>query len=155
MIHLHSPKRLSAPYQIPEIPIPLPSLFVLLGATDSVRTHLKNLHRITTFHHTDGVAGGEGAPDVTESLQNLGINGLAVAVLGWLVARDLKGREQDEIVVAREESLARLQVAPCLVLCPLRLIKPPTWVAAYRALVATHLGCTLSFLNPDDTNAHL
>lgn len=35
-------------------------------------------------------AGGEGAPDLQESLQNLAINSTAVVVLGFLLYNDLK-----------------------------------------------------------------
>lgn len=54
--------------------------------------------------------GAEGAPDLTESLKNLAINGAAVAALGWLVRRDLSSSDRDKRLVLREESLARLQV---------------------------------------------
>lgn len=57
------------------------------------------------------IQGGEGAPDTTETLKNLAINGAAVAVLGWIVRRDLTTSDRDKRVVLREESLARLQVA--------------------------------------------
>lgn len=54
--------------------------------------------------------GGEGAPDVTETLKNLAINGGAIAVLGFIVRRDLTSSDRDKRIVEREESLARLQV---------------------------------------------
>ena len=55
-------------------------------------------------------SGGEGAPNLVETLQNLAINGAAVAVLGFIFQRDLKGSQSDRRIVEREESLARLQV---------------------------------------------
>lgn len=54
--------------------------------------------------------GGEGAPDVTESLRNLAINGAAVGILGYIFQRDLKGQQSDKRVIEREEALACLQV---------------------------------------------
>jgi hypothetical protein len=57
------------------------------------------------------VKGGEGAPDLTESLTNLGINAAAVAVFGFLVARDLQSKERDTRVTNREEELGRLLVS--------------------------------------------
>jgi hypothetical protein len=56
------------------------------------------------------LAGGDGAPDLTETLQNLGINGAAVALLGFIVSRDLAASERDKQVVKSEEALGRLQV---------------------------------------------
>lgn len=55
-------------------------------------------------------AGGEGAPDLTESLRNLAINGAAVGILGYIFQRDLKGQQSDKKVIEREEALACLQV---------------------------------------------
>ena len=51
-------------------------------------------------------AGGE---DLAQPLQNLAINGAAVAVLGFLLRRDLRASERDKVTVRREEALARLQ----------------------------------------------
>jgi len=58
------------------------------------------------------IAGGEGAPDLTDTLKNLAINGAAVGVLGFIFQRDLKGQQSDKKVIEREEALARLQVPP-------------------------------------------
>lgn len=55
-------------------------------------------------------AGGEGAPDLGETLTNLAINGAAVAVFGFVFRRDLRGSQADRKIVEREEALARLQV---------------------------------------------
>ncbi len=54
--------------------------------------------------------GGDGAPDLTESLRNLAINGAAVGILGYIFQRDLKRQQSDKKVIEREEALACLQV---------------------------------------------
>lgn len=56
------------------------------------------------------VVGGDGAPDVNETLKNLAINGAAIAGLGFIVRRDLRSSDRDKRIVEREESLAKLQV---------------------------------------------
>lgn len=56
--------------------------------------------------------GGEGAPDLQETLQNFGINAAALAVLGFFVSRDVASQRRDQAVIEREEALARLQVHP-------------------------------------------
>ena len=55
-------------------------------------------------------AGGEGAPDLTDSLKNLVINAVAVVGLSLLLARDLQSSSKDNRVLEREEALSRLQV---------------------------------------------
>lgn len=55
-------------------------------------------------------AGGEGAPDLQETVQNFGINSAALGVLGFFVYRDVSAARRDQAVVEREEALARLQV---------------------------------------------
>ena len=52
---------------------------------------------------------GTGGEDLAQPLQNLAINGAAVAVLGFLLRRDLQASERDKVTVRREEALARLQ----------------------------------------------
>ncbi len=59
-------------------------------------------------------AGGPDAPDLTESLTNLGINTAAVAVLSWLVWRDVSSKQAELRVTTREEGLGRLQVRVCV-----------------------------------------
>lgn len=59
-----------------------------------------------------GGAGGEGAPDLTETLLNLSINSVALAAFSFLFFRDLQGAERDKKVVDREELLGRLLVSP-------------------------------------------
>lgn len=54
--------------------------------------------------------GGEGSPNLVETLQNLAVNGAAVAILGFVFQRDLRGSQSDRKTVEREEALARLQV---------------------------------------------
>ena len=55
-------------------------------------------------------AGGEGAPDLQESVQNFGINSAALAVLSFLLWRDFSKERADIQTASREEGLARLQV---------------------------------------------
>eukprot|EP00775_Hariotina_reticulata_P014332 gene14332-58_t len=56
------------------------------------------------------IRGGEGAPDLTESLTNLGVNVAAVAVLSFLVGRDLQAGQKAQKVTSREEELSRLLI---------------------------------------------
>lgn len=56
------------------------------------------------------IRGGDGAPDLTESVTNLGVNVAALAVLSFLVGRDLQAREKAQKVTSREEELGRLLV---------------------------------------------
>ena len=58
--------------------------------------------------------GGEGAPDLTETLKNLVINAGAVAALSFLLARDLQSGGRDKRNIERAESLSRLQVEAAL-----------------------------------------
>lgn len=55
--------------------------------------------------------GGEGAPEVQETLHNFGINTAALAVLAFFVYRDVSAQRRDQAVIKREEGLARLQVS--------------------------------------------
>ncbi len=57
-------------------------------------------------------AGGNGAPDLTETLLNLSINSAALAAFSFLFFRDLQGAERDKKVVDREELLGHLLVSP-------------------------------------------
>lgn len=56
------------------------------------------------------IKGGEGAPDLTESLQNFGINSAVLAVLGAVLYRDAQSKQKSLQVTDREELLSRLQV---------------------------------------------
>ncbi|KAK3275850.1 hypothetical protein CYMTET_16042 [Cymbomonas tetramitiformis] len=54
--------------------------------------------------------GGEGAPRLSETAKNLGINLGGLLVLGTLVYRDLKQRDKEEDTMRRFEELGKLQV---------------------------------------------
>ncbi|KAG2446119.1 hypothetical protein HXX76_000718 [Chlamydomonas incerta] len=54
--------------------------------------------------------GGPDAPELNETLTNLGINTAAVAVLSFLVYRDVSSKQAELRVTTREEGLGRLQV---------------------------------------------
>lgn len=54
--------------------------------------------------------GGPDAPDLTESLTNLGVNTTAVAVLSFLLYRDVSQKQQAVRITTREELLGRLQI---------------------------------------------
>jgi hypothetical protein len=56
------------------------------------------------------VPGGEGAPDLTESLLNFAINSAVLGVLGVLLYRDAQAKQRALQVSDREELLSRLQV---------------------------------------------
>ncbi|KAL4422500.1 hypothetical protein ABPG75_008697 [Micractinium tetrahymenae] len=66
---------------------------------------------IITGRLVAALQGGEGAPDLQETVQNFGINSAALAVLGFFVYRDVATARRDQAVVEREEALARLQVS--------------------------------------------
>ena len=55
--------------------------------------------------------GGEGAPDLNDSLRNLAINSAAVAAFSFLFARDFKGSARDRAAAEAEESLSRLELS--------------------------------------------
>lgn len=65
---------------------------------------------IITTRLIAALKGGEGAPELTESLQNFSINAAALAVLSFFVSRDLAAQSRDQEVVEREEALGQLQV---------------------------------------------
>jgi tetratricopeptide (TPR) repeat protein len=87
--------------------------------------------------------GGEGAPPLAESLTNLAVNAGALAVLGFLLLRDLAGRERDLAVTRREEGLGRLLVGlgggRVLPLIKFRGSVRPLIVAGDRAYVERQL----------------
>lgn len=66
---------------------------------------------IITGRLVAALQGGEGAPDLQETVQNFGINSAALGVLGFFVYRDVSAARRDQAVVEREEALARLQVS--------------------------------------------
>ena len=55
--------------------------------------------------------GGDGAPDLNESLRNLAINSAAVAAFSFLFARDFKGSARDKAAAEAEESLSKLELS--------------------------------------------
>jgi len=55
--------------------------------------------------------GGEGAPDLNDSLRNLAINSAAVAAFSFLFARDFKGSARDRAAAEAEESLSKLELS--------------------------------------------
>ncbi len=83
----------------------------------------------TSWH---AVVGGEGAPDLTESLLNLSINSAALAGFSFLFFRDLQGAEKDRKVVDREELLGRLLV--CLTHAFLHIYRALSGASAPRKL---------------------
>ncbi|GLC51467.1 hypothetical protein PLESTB_000505700 [Pleodorina starrii] len=56
------------------------------------------------------IAGGPDAPDLTESLTNLGVNTVAVAVLSYLLYRDVSQKQEAVRITTREEVMGRLQI---------------------------------------------
>ncbi len=80
--------------------------------------------------------GGEGAPDLTETLLNLSINSAALAGFSFLFFRDLRGAEKDRLVVDREEQLGRLLVCSYPMHYPLLCVAMLAISAALRALHA-------------------
>lgn len=56
------------------------------------------------------IKGGPGAPELGESLRNLGINATAVAVLTFFLVRDLRDQRSKLKEVEEEEELGKLQV---------------------------------------------
>jgi Low psii accumulation1 / Rep27 len=55
------------------------------------------------------VSGGPDAPNLGETAQNFGVNAAALALLLWLVSRELAAGARDSDKVAREDELGRLQ----------------------------------------------
>jgi hypothetical protein len=55
-----------------------------------------------------------------ESLTNFGINSTALAILSFLVYRDLQAQKKATSVTSREEELGRLLVSRCGVVCWVR-----------------------------------
>ncbi|KAK9816632.1 hypothetical protein WJX72_003075 [[Myrmecia] bisecta] len=95
---------------------------------------------IITARLVAALKGGEGAPDLTETLKNFTINSGAVAVLGFVLYRDIQGGSRDKQVVEREESLARLQIQlnndRVVPLAKFRGTRRPVLLAGNRSYVA-------------------
>lgn len=88
-------------------PFRLPRLILFGGLAASAAIGLA----IITTRLVLALQGGEGAPDLQETVKNFGINSAALAVLGFVLWRDLSGEKADIAAASREEGLARLQVA--------------------------------------------
>lgn len=88
-----------APFRFPRV--------VLVGGllSGAVLALLVGLSRLA-----GALNGGEGAPDLGETLQNLAINSGAVGVLGLVLYLDLKSKQKAVKVTTREELLGLLQV---------------------------------------------
>ena len=90
------------------------------------------------------VKGGEGAPDLNETLTNLAVNTGAVALFSALVRNDLRTKAQAESKVAREEDLGKLEVVVngrTVLLESLRLVSRPVIVFGSQARPRPVLGC--------------
>lgn len=72
---------------------------------------------ITTSRLVLAFQGGEGAPELTESLINFGVNAGVLTLAGVLLYRDNKAKEKSVEVTDREELLSRLQVRDMEHLC--------------------------------------
>jgi len=65
---------------------------------------------VTILRLVKAVQGGEGAPDMTETLQNFGINAAVAAVLAAILWRDNQEKQKSARITDREELLSRLQI---------------------------------------------
>lgn len=63
---------------------------------------------VITFRLVKALQGGEGAPELAETVQNFGINSGVLALLLFLLWRDLQTKSRDEKVTEREEEMGRL-----------------------------------------------
>lgn len=87
-------------------PLRLPRIFLFSGLAAGAGLGLL----IITARLVAATRGGDGAPDLQESIQNFAINSGALALFIFLLLRDFKGQGKDQIIVEREEKLATLQV---------------------------------------------
>jgi tetratricopeptide (TPR) repeat protein len=87
-------------------PLRLPRIFLFSGLAAGAGLGLL----IITARLVAAARGGDGAPDLQESIQNFAINSGALALFIFLLIRDFKGQGKDQIIVEREEKLANLQV---------------------------------------------
>lgn len=87
-------------------PFRLPRIFLFSGLAAGAGLGLL----IITARLVAATRGGEGAPDLQESIQNFAINSGALALFIFLLVRDFSGQSKDQIIVEREEKLAELQV---------------------------------------------
>jgi len=94
------------------------------------------------------VKGGEGAPDLNETLTNLAVNTGAVALFSALVRNDLRTKAQAESKVAREEDLGKLEVVVngrTVLLESLRLVSRPVIVFGSQGQVSRALRAAEAF----------
>lgn len=93
--------------------------------------------------------GGDGAPDLDESLRNLAINSAAVAAFSYLFARDFKGSARDRAAAEAEESLSKLELrlrdGRVVPLANFRGKARPVLVSGPRAAVAKALKAAAPF----------
>lgn len=87
-----------------------PADFQLHAISFSLLQDLFKQHMAVLGDVCAGLTGGEGAPELTESLLNVTINGAALAAFSWLFLRDYRAAEKDKRMVDREEALGRLLV---------------------------------------------
>ncbi|GIL43550.1 hypothetical protein Vafri_1251 [Volvox africanus] len=87
-------------------PFRLPRIILFGGLLGSAAIGLV----IIVFRLVKSLQGGPGAPELNESLTNLGINSLAVAVLSYLLYRDVSQKQEAVRITTREELIGRLQV---------------------------------------------
>jgi tetratricopeptide (TPR) repeat protein len=87
-------------------PLRLPRIFLFSGLAAGAGLGLL----IITARLVAATRGGDGAPDLQESIQNFAINSAAVTLFIFLLVRDFKGQGKDQLIVEREEKLAALQV---------------------------------------------
>jgi tetratricopeptide (TPR) repeat protein len=87
-------------------PLRLPRIFLFSGLAAGAGLGLL----IITARLVAATRGGDGAPDLQESVQNFAINSTALALFIFLLVRDFKGQGKDQLIVEREEKLAALQV---------------------------------------------
>lgn len=98
---------------------------------------------------TQALRGGEGAPDLNDSLRNLAINAAAVAAFSFLFARDFKGSARDRAAAEAEESLSKLELSlrdgRVVPLATFRGRARPVLVSGPRAAVAKALKAAAPF----------
>jgi len=87
-------------------PLRLPRIFLFSGLAAGAGLGLL----IITARLVAATRGGDGAPDLQESIQNFAINSGALALFIFLLIRDFKGQGKDQVIVKREEKLATLRV---------------------------------------------
>ncbi|EFJ44781.1 acetylglucosaminyltransferase [Volvox carteri f. nagariensis] len=87
-------------------PFRLPRIILFGGLLGSAAIGLV----IIVFRLVKALQGGPEAPDLNESLTNLGVNSVAVAVLSYLLYRDVSQKQEAVRITTREELMGRLQI---------------------------------------------